>query len=456
MELNHTLQTRQQLALSPRLYQSLKVLRLSAHELQDLIQHELDENPTLEIPEPADFDLGSGQGAEMDLWRDLAATARDEGAAPRRDPMRIALADLAASPVTLSDHLTLQLNLKQLREAERRTALAIIGSLDEDGYLREPVEEIAATIDRPVAAIGSALKTVQSFDPAGVAARSLEECLTIQLEQMGASALAKQIVRNYLPQVAKSAYGEIAKSLSVPVGRVERAVAVIRGLNPSPGSLFDTNPPAGAVIPDVFINRERGRVRVLANREILPSLHVSRLYRQMADSAGQVKADAETIAYIKTKIREASRLIRDIDQRRTTVTKVARAIAEAQPEFFEKGSSYLRPLGLEEIAARLKVHPSTISRSILGKYMSTPYGIFEFRYFFSAGYSSCGAGGLASTAVKKRLQKMIEEEDRRRPLSDQKLAGLLKEDDIPISRRTVAKYREEMGIPPSWDRKKQG
>ncbi|MHB1390432.1 MAG: RNA polymerase factor sigma-54 [Thermoleophilia bacterium] len=466
MELKPKIQTRQQLALSPRLYQSLKVLRLSAHELQEVIQKELDENPTLEIPEPADFDVDLGrvesEGAiERELWRDLAAAGRDEGAADRRDPMRpsqgVNAAELTASPVTLAEHLTVQLNLARLSPRQHRVALAIIGNLDEDGYLRETAADIAANINHSVTGVEDVLQVVQGFDPPGIAARSLEECLIIQLRQLRAGELARQIVEHHLPYVARGDMAGIARSLHVPVARVQRAVSVIRDLNPSPGSLFDSNPAAAAVIPDVYVIRDKGRIRVLANRELVPSLHVSQLYRQIADSAKKTGSppDQETADYIKTRIRKASRLIRDIDQRRATVTRVARAIAEAQPEFFTEGPGSLRPLALNDIASKLKVHPSTISRAILDKYMSTPWGIMEFRYFFSAGYAGSGAAGMAATAVKKRLQQLIEDEDLLRPFSDQKLATLLKQRQIPISRRTVAKYREEMSIPPSWDRKRK-
>lgn len=490
MELKPTLRVRQQLALSPRLYHSLKILRLSATDLMALIQKELDENPTLEMPEPSDLasepiSSGAGMLGEQELWRDMAAANSGESPLGRRDPLRAdnvaSAVELAASPVSLCDHLSMQLNMLPLKEEERCAAMAIIGNLDEDGYLREPLVEIAATVDRSVEDIEAALRIVQSFDPPGIAARSLEECLIIQLEQMNSQGIATQIAEKHLPQLARGAYGDIAKELKVPVARVERAATLIRSLNPSPGSLFDSSPPAARVIPDVYVSKGAGRARVLANREILPSLHVSNFYRQIAeaakagaskkDSSGGVSAggpeagspeapaiaDPETADYIRNKVRDASRLIHDVNQRRTTVAKVARAIADAQPDFMEKGPDYLRPLSLDDIAAKLDVHPSTISRAVLGKYMSTPHGIFEFRYFFSAGYSSCGecGQGLAATAVKKRLKKIIEAEDPRRPLSDQKLTNLLKQDDIPISRRTVAKYREEMGIPPSWDRKKK-
>lgn len=479
MELKPSLKTApglsQQLVLSPRLYQSLRILRLGANELQGLIQKELNENPTLEIPEPSDFDAEPGQSTERELWEDFQRSNRSQGSGTAVSGPVTTPGELTASPETLDEYLTLQLHLANLSKEQNRIGLAIIGSLDEDGYLREPVEELSRTINRPALEIETVLAVMHRFDPPGIAARSLEECLAIQLEQMNAGVSAIRIARDYLPQVASGALAEIAKSLGVTAATVRRAVALIRELNPSPGSLFDTSPPAAAIIPDVYARPGRGRVRILANREIMPSLRLSRMYQQMA-AAGKAQAkshagagaetfapgaaagaqpavDAETARYIGEKLKKASQLIRDIDHRRATVAKVARAIADAQPEFFERGPGYLRPLGLEDIAKKLEVHPSTVSRAILGKYMSTPFGVFEFRYFFSAGYSTAGGEGLSATAVKKRLTGLVSNEDARHPLSDQKLADLLKRDGINISRRTVAKYREALGIPASWERK---
>lgn len=443
----------QQLVLSPRLYQSLSILRLGAPELQELIRKELIENPTLEIPEPSEMDQEHGNIAERELWDDYLGANRSGPRPYSGSSAGATAAELAASPVTLTEHLTLQLGLESLDERRRRIGLAIIGSLDEDGYLRVPLAELAGTIAEPVSEIEEVLALVQHFDPPGVAARNLAECLAIQLEQMVSGDTAVRIARNFLPEVARGAYPEIARALSVSTARVRHAVKLIRSLCPSPGSLFDTSPPASAIIPDVYARPDRGRVRVLANREILPSLRLSRLYKQMAEAGNGASTDKETTRYVKEKIREASRLIRDIDHRRATVTKVARAITESQPDFFVKGPEHLRPLGLEEIAGRLEVHPSTVSRAILGKYMSTPYGIFEFRYFFSAGYATSFGAGLSATAVKKRLAGLITAEDSSHPLSDQKLVDQLSESGLSISRRTVAKYREALGIPASWVRK---
>lgn len=458
MELKPALKTSpsvsQQLVLSPRLYQSLSILRLGAQELQELIQKELVENPTLEIPEPSEMDQEHGNTAERELWDDYLGTHRSEGGSYSGSGEATAAGELTASPVTLTEHLTMQLELESLDDRQRRIGLAIIGSLDEDGYLREPLADLAETIARPVSEIEDVLTLVQHFDPPGVAARNLAECLANQLEQMESGETAVRIARDFLPEVARGAYADIARSLSVSTTRVRNAVKLIRSLCPSPGSLFDTSPPASIIIPDVYARPDRsGRVRVLANKEILPSLRLSRLYKEMAE-AGNGAADKETTLYVKEKIQDAARLIRDIDHRRTTVTKVARAITESQPDFFILGPEHLRPLGLEEIAARLDVHPSTVSRAILGKYMSTPYGIFEFRYFFSAGYATSSGEGLSATAVKKRMKGLIDSEDSNHPLSDQKLVDKLQEFGLDISRRTVAKYREALGIPASWERKK--
>jgi RNA polymerase sigma-54 factor len=452
MEIKPTLSHRQQLVLSPRLYQSLKILRLSATELKELIQQELDENPTLELPEPSDFDLNE-EAPGRELWEDYMGAHRgEERTAGAHRQMPLNPTELTASPVTLADHLTLQLDLEKLTPEKRRVGLAIIGSLDDDGYLREPIEEIAHATGRPTSEVDEVLKIIQSFDPPGVAARSLEECLILQLKQMNASGVACRIVEGHLPEIARGALAKVARSLGVPVLQVERAVKLIRSLSPSPGSLFQTSPPAGAIIPDVYVRKVHGHIQVLANKELLPRLSISPFYKEIASAAGP--ADSDTADYVKSKIKDANQLIKDVDQRRATITKVAKAIAEAQQEFFDRGPGYLKPLTLENIAARLDVHPSTISRAILGKYMNTPWGIFELKYFFSAGYVT-GGGELSATAVKKRLSQLIADEDLRRPLSDQKLVEMLKKEGISISRRTVAKYREEAGIPPSWQRKRK-
>lgn len=454
MELRPELTARQQTALSPRLYQSMKILRMSAPDLLELLRKEIDENPALEIPEPSDYDHETGVSAERRLWEDyVRADGARQGSGTFKGERPVSAVDLAASPVTLSDHLTLQLDLEDLPANEHRIGLAIIGSLGDNGYLRDAPVCIAEAIGETPERVEKVLGVIQSFDPPGVAARDLEECLLIQLRQLKAGKLSMQVASCCLPEVARNAFSEIARRLKAPQARVERAVALIRELNPVPGSLFDVGPPAAAVIPDVFTYLDGKEVKVLANRETMPPLKLNQTYKELATAS---EAGEETIGYIKDKIKEASRLIRDFKQRRATITRVARAIAEEQPGFFSRGPAYLRPLSVEEIARKLDVHPSTISRAILGKYMNTPFGIFEFRYFFSSGYSAADGEKLAANAVKQRIARLIADEDTTKPLSDQKIAELLAGESIKISRRTVAKYREEMGALPSWQRKKLG
>ncbi len=448
MKIRPSPSARQEQKLSPRLYQSLKILRMAAPELMELVQKNLEENPVLEIPEPAGPDTAAGA---RKLWQDLEAAnragKRRRSAAPPLDS-----SELVSTPVTLTDHLNLQLALENLPASQMRPGLAIIASLDSRGYLRDSVEDIAAALGNPAPAVLKSLAVVQGFDPPGVGARSLPECLLIQLRQMGAGRLPQVIVKDHLAAAGKGKTREIARELNASPAQMEKAMEIIRGLNPSPGSLFDSDEPPAAIIPDVYVHPGSEGVEVLANRELLPRLRINKQYQKIAADAGASDRDTETAGYITSRIAEARKLIRDVEQRRVTMTKVARAVAAAQQNFFQRGPGALAPLSLADVAAQLDVHPSTISRAIVGKYMSTPYGVFEMRYFFSAGYRAA-EGPLAATAVKKRLQELVAAEDRRRPLSDQKLTVILNQDGISISRRTVAKYREEAAIPSSRERR---
>ncbi len=453
MELNQTPAIRQQTVLAPQLYQGLKILQLNAAELKKLVQHELDENPLLEIPDNYSTTAEPDPGfAERDMWRELAGANRNRRCNGERGLSRTDAAELTASPKTLSDHLSIQLELQDMTAAQKKIGMAIIYSLDSDGYLREPLAEIAAVTGGTVEEVDTVLAQVQHFDPPGIAARDLQECLLNQMDQKDAEGLAGRIAQSYLQQIGRGSLAEVARSLSVSIARVERAVELIRSLCPAPGAIFDTSPPSGAVIPDVYIRKTDEGLAVLANREVTPCIKISRIYDSIPGSAD---ADLAAREFIAKKIESARQLIKDIDRRRLTVSSVARAIADAQPEFFSSGPDHIRPMKLDDIAAALDVNPSTVSRAIQGKFMSTPFGIFEFKYFFSCGYSSTAGPELAATAIKRRLGRLIAEEDRRHPLSDQKLADSLREESIKISRRTVAKYREELCIPASSQRKQR-
>ena len=443
------LTVRQRTVLAPQLYQGLKVLRMGAAELQQLIQSELNENPVLELPEPVDTGLTAESQPYRELWNEYAGANRIHGSNRQGETPHPNPVELTASPTTLAEHLGVQLELQDLAEAENRIGRAIIGSLDDNGYLRDSIASLSETTSEPPGEVEKVLAVIQGFDPPGIAARSLEECLLNQMDPGDAQGLPGRIVRHCLPQLGRGSIGSIVRMLSENRYRVEYAIALIRRLCPSPGSQFDTSPPAGAAIPDVFIRKSGDSWAILTNREITPSLSISRDCERLVEKL----ADADAREYIQAKSERARQLIKDVNQRRLTLTRVARAIANAQEEFFEKGRDSLKPMNLDDIARVLDVNPSTVSRAIQGKYMSTPFGIFEFKFFFSTGYAVASGPDLSATALKERLKKMIAAEDGRRPLSDQKLADALKRESISISRRTVTKYREELGLPASWQRK---
>lgn len=450
----------QKAAIAPRLYQGLKILRMSATELSEHIRQEIAENPALEIPEPGELDQGEQIPLEQaaveepsrELWADYESVA---GSGPRGGtaaPGGVSPTELAKSPVTLADHLAVQLDLLGLDDAETAIGSSIIGSLDEHGYLRESVEEVARLTGSTRDDVERILAAVQKFDPPGVAARSLEECLCLQIYQLGESETACRIAEEHLDKVARGAFRSIAREMGIPVRQVKEEVELLRSLNPAPGDSYDETPPPAAAIPDIYAEVKDGRVHILASREAMPHLRVSPLYGKLG--AGGKKADKETTDYARSRVERANDLIGDIERRRTTLTEVAREIVEAQRDFFTRGPMYLKPLKLDMIAAKLNLHPSTVSRAILGKFISTPYGVFDFKYFFAGSYEVEGEE-LSATAVKNRLVRLIEREDPARPQSDQKLADMLSGEGVKISRRTVAKYRTTLGIAPSRERKRQ-
>jgi RNA polymerase sigma-54 factor len=446
MDLNPALSVSQRTILSPRLFQSLNVLRLDATEIMELVQRELTENPVLELPEPAG---GIEESAsERELWREYSLANRGRVRTTKSDSTSNAV-EATASPTTLAQHLGLQLELKDLPPLQRQVGITIINSLNDAGYLDVPLDQIAVAAGTTVEKVEEVLKIIQGFDPPGVAARDLCECLLNQMRERDRNGLPGRIVKECMPQLARGSFCAIARELSISLSQVEHAITLIRGLNPEPGDRFDYGTPAGAIIPDVFIRQSRDGWAVLANKEITPVLKLSRQCEVLAKSS----EDDETYKYLRERRERAQRLIQDLRQRRHTITRVAEAIAEAQVGFFEHGSGCLKPMKLEDIALKLNVSVSTISRAIQGKYMSTPQGIYEFKYFFSSGLSGDSGSELASTAVKQHLKRIIAGEDNTCPLSDRKLADLLHRENIDISRRTVAKYREEMGVPPSCRRK---
>jgi RNA polymerase sigma-54 factor len=356
-----------------------------------------------------------------------------------------------SAPVTLGDYLRSQLSVSVMDEAVRDAAESIIGNLDEDGYLTASLEEIASLGEHKPEHVEQALQEVQSLDPAGVGARSLRECMQLQLESMnGKGGVAWQIVTNHLRLLETRQYKEIAKVLGRPLEHVEIAVYAIHHLNPRPGLRY-SGAGARVVEPDVYFTKDGDDYIIQMNDEDVPQLRLNAQYRKMLDRDNG--ATKEVRDYVRERYTSAIQLMKNIEQRKQTIMKVCQAIVRRQTEFLANGLDYLKPMMIKEVAEEVGVHPSTVSRAVASKYVHTPQGVFELRYFFSEAVQGPSGGGTPLLLLKRKVKKMIEEEDRTKPLTDEQITALLQSEGIKVTRRTVAKYREDMKIPSTHQRR---
>jgi RNA polymerase sigma-54 factor len=356
-----------------------------------------------------------------------------------------------SAPVTLGDHLRSQLSVSLISDNVRNAAESIIGNLDEDGYLVSPLEEIAAAGEHKEEHVEEALRVVQSLDPAGVAARSLRECLLLQIESVnGKGGVAWQIVSNHMRLLETRQYKEIAKLLARPLEHIETAVAMIQHLNPRPGLRY-SGAGARVVEPDVFFTKDGDDYIIQMNDEDVPQLRLNAQYRKMLDRDNG--ATKEVRDYVRERYTSAIQLMKNIEQRKQTIMKVCQAIVRRQTEFLSHGLDHLKPMMIKEVAEEVGVHPSTVSRAVASKYVHTPQGVFELRYFFSEAVQGPSGGSTPLLLLKRMVKKMIEEEDRSKPLTDEQITALLQNQGINVTRRTVAKYREDMKIPSTHQRR---
>ena len=480
----------QSLTLTPQLRQAIRLLQLSAAELEIEIREALESNPLLERSEegidgaPGDATPeGAGDAAPEGEARveSAGSESADDGAREERADEREASAEdwpddgaegdwepsagngkptdedgfevQSAAPETLQDHLRWQLNLTPLSPRDRAIGEAIIELLDEDGYLREDLDAVRAALGPATPADDDEIEAVrhriQRFDPAGVASRSLAECLCVQLQELDPGtphrALAMRICREHLEAITRDR-ARLAARLGVEPAELDAAIALLRGLDPKPGARH-----AGGgtdyVVPDAYAFRHEGRWRVRLNPACQPSLSINRHYERMAASA---RDDAGS--YLRGRLQEARWLIRSIKARGETMMKVAQCIVRQQGAFLDYGPEAMRPLTLREVAEEIGVHESTVSRVTTRKYLHTPRGTFEFKHFFSVGLATDEGGEASATAIRAMIRKLIDDESPAKPLSDQAIADELKSRGIAVARRTVAKYREGMNIPSSSDR----
>jgi RNA polymerase sigma-54 factor len=476
IEMRQQMKLTQQLVMTPQLQQAIKLLQLSRLELQDLVQQELEENPVLEetieqeglkeveqveiqelepetLKEADSFKevtAGSDTIKEMDWDSYLDGYNYSSGEQYSDDEDRPSFENLLTKKGTLVDHLMWQLNLSKFEKEEIDIAVELIGNIDEDGYLRTSVEDIARSYESSDEAVESVLKRIQDFDPPGVAARDLRECLLIQVQQLGMQGgVVDLILRDHLKDLEARRYKQISKALGISIQDILNAAKLISGLDPKPGHLF-AHDDVQYISPDIFVFKVGDDYVVTLNDEGLPALRINPFYTDVKFK----ELDTNTEEYVSDKMRSAIWLIKSIHQRQRTIFKAAKSIVKFQREFFEKGIAYLRPLVLRDVAEDIGMHESTISRVTTNKYMHTPQGIFEMKYFFNSAISITGGDFIASESVKRKIKELIEAEDQRKPLSDQTLAEMLAAGNINIARRTVTKYREMLRIGSSSERKR--
>src|SRR6187397_3170746 len=460
----------QKLILTPSLQQAIKLLPMSTLELSDLLNQEMVENPLLEEVPTEELQPAEQQQAEKpepekpvaekaDNWDDadyeyFFGDYLDDGYRSRQ-PSEVKelppIENTLSTTGSLSDHLLWQLSLQTSDDRLREIGRAIIGNLDDDGYLVASVEEVAAMGEWPVTDVERALQHIQTFDPIGVAARDLQECLWLQIRHLGLEGTpTEKIVTEHLRLLQNHQVPEIARKLGISLDDLKEHVEIIRNLDPKPGSRY--NPQQSQyVIPDVYVVKVEDQYVAVLNEDGLPQLRISPVYRRLLDK-GADNSD-ETRAYVKDKFRSALWLIKSVEQRQKTIHKVANSIINFQRDFLDHGIEHLRPLVLRDVANDIGMHESTVSRVVTNKYMHTPQGVFEMKYFFHSGISSQYGESVSSVTIKQRIRKIIENEDPRKPLSDSKIVSILQREGLELARRTIAKYREELKIPTSNQRK---
>ncbi len=462
---------RQVQTLAPQLRQSLELLQVPMLELRTLVQQELQRNPTLEEKasdtpplEPESPGGGVDDAKELNFKEEFAVLSRideewcryfaqnqdHEPYDPGAEQRRRFFMDSQTQKVSLQEHLERQLALAGVGETDRQLGLLIIGNINDNGFLTQDVEELAASAGADPGHLRDLLALIQDFDPVGVGARDLKESLLLQLERLGqADSLAARIVRDHLPALGNRHFKEIAHALGTPVEEIQQAAKVIATLEPRPGRAFNPDSPH-YVQPDVFVERVEGRYHVILNDADLPGLRISRHYRDLLHTAGTAD-DVKT--YIRDRIRSGLFLIKSIAQRQHTLHRVATAIVEAQEDFLDRGIAHLKPLTMAAVARTVGLHETTVCRCIANKHMQTPRGLFEMKYFFTPGLKTADGGAMSNKSVQDLLAALIAREDPTRPLSDQELVEKLTAQGIGIARRTIAKYRIALKILPSHLRK---
>ncbi|MDF2657029.1 MAG: rpoN [Bacillota bacterium] len=465
-----TIEQSQKLVMTPELIQAIQILQFNTQELDSYVEEQLLTNPILEITASApqeseksteefqtkNEEFPSKDNNEFDWAEHFKEKEYDDISYKQweynAEKSEYTYEQFVSSEITLTEHLMFQLQFAPIKQSCRAIGRYMIESLDENGYMTLTVEEIAKEFGVEAEKVSIVLEAIQNFEPAGVGARNLKECLLIQLRHQGKDdPIVKEVINHYLEDIAGNRLNNIAKALSVTAKDIQEISDLIKGLEPKPGRQFGSANETRYIVPDVTVEKIDGEYIVTVNESSAPKLTVSPYYQKMLIDSDK---ESNISKFLTGRLNSALWLIKSIEQRRQTIYNVVSAVVKYQIDFFEKGPKYLKTLTLKQIADEVGIHESTVSRSINGKYMQSPRGIYEIKYFFTSGVSGNSGEGIASESIKTFIREIVENEDPKSPLSDQAMVEMLTERGIDISRRTVAKYRDEMNLPSSSKRKR--
>lgn len=460
------LEQSQKLIMTPELRQAITVLQLSSLELSNYIAQQLEENPLLELREEdiekgeeireKEFISEEAQSEHAMDWEDYFQDSSDLGFTRQErwwENRDYSYENFLSQAPTLSEHLMSQLSLSPCRGRDRLIGEYLIGNIDENGYLQVSLQDAALQLKVGVSEAENMLRIIQGFDPPGVGARDLVECLLIQVNLLGINnEVLEKLIRDYLIDLAKGKLNRIAQEMDVNVQEVQRAADILKTLDPKPGRNFSSYNDTRYIIPDIVLEKVGEDYVILVNDVAIPRITINSIYRSVLTKGKN--CDTGTRRFVESKLNAAAWLIRSIEQRRITLYKVAKCLVDLQRDFLDHGVKYLKPLNLKRVAEMVGLHESTVSRATSNKYIQTPQGVFEMKYFFSTGLNNESGTMTSSEVIKKMLQEMVAGEDTKRPLNDKRLSDLFSQKGIIISRRTVAKYRAELGIPPIRKRKR--
>ncbi len=472
LQLKQSLSLSQQLIMTPQLQQAIKLLQLSRLELLETINQEMETNPLLEeqISEETEGEIEISEEAvivedqstkevtveekvhgDLDWESYLSEYNTGWAETPYQGKEAPAFENMNANKTNLHSHLMWQLSLSSITDMQREIGVQIIGNIDDDGYLKISVEELMASAGFTEEDILKTISIIQSFDPVGVCARDTRECLLIQVRfQNLEGSIVEKILMDHMDNLENKRYEKISKSLSISIQDVLSAISIIMNLEPKPGRLYNEEDTI-YISPDIYVFKVGDDYEIVLNEDGMPKLKINNYYKEILNSTDSLGKD--TREYIQDKLKSAAWLIKSIHQRQRTIYKVTESIVQFQRKFFDKGVTHLKPLVLRDVAEQIQMHESTISRVTTNKYVHTPQGVFELKYFFNSAINSMEGDSIASESVKEYIKTIIKSEDKNQPYSDQEVADMLKKYNIDVARRTVAKYRETLGILPSRKRR---